>query len=104
MTSTVIINQKMKKLYGWINILLIVTFYFTTQPVHASIQNLATGTASTGTTTQVPTETSSTPVLTFTPSTTPSVTPTTTLMPLPAITLIFPASSNTSTVTITPVP
>jgi hypothetical protein len=104
MSTTRIMCQTMKKFHGWIFILFIFTFTISTQPVHAAIQYLATGTASTGTTTQTPTETSGTPELTFTPSTTPSITPTTTLMPLPVIKLIYPVSTNTSTVTITPVP
>ncbi|MFZ0535043.1 MAG: hypothetical protein WAM09_17885, partial [Anaerolineales bacterium] len=105
MSSTRNNIQTMKKFRGWISILILITFIITpSQPVHAAIQYLATVTAPTDTTTQPPTETPGTPALTFTPSTTPSDTSTTTLMPLPAITLIFPASTNTSTVTITPVP
>jgi hypothetical protein len=46
----------------------------------------------------------STPTNTSTYTATPADTPTTTLQPLPVITLIFPISSETSTPTITPKP
>ncbi len=52
--------------------------------------------------TQSTTGTASTPSLTITPSSIPSLSPTTTLMPLPVITLIFPESTKTSTATVTP--
>jgi hypothetical protein len=69
------------------------------KPVHAAVQHLATQSGTTGTVTQSPTGPSSTPPQTFTPTMTPSKTPTTTLIPLPAITLIFPASTITPTAT-----
>jgi hypothetical protein len=87
-----------------VSILLICIFIIiTTQHVQAAIMYLVTQSATAGTYTQSPTATSSTPSLTFTPSSTPTETPTTTLVPLPAITLIFPAPTNTSRSTITPV-
>jgi hypothetical protein len=46
----------------------------------------------------------STPTNTSTHTATPADTPTTTLQPLPVITLIFPVSTETSTPTITPKP
>ncbi len=55
-----------------------------------------------GTSTQTPSSTTVNPALTATPTPTYAPTATTTLVPLPAITLIFPAPTETSTPTITP--
>lgn len=91
------------------------------QPIYNSAVDLATATPTislqsqtpaatsgtpahthTPTTTPSQTATSGTPTHTFTPSLTTSQTPTTTLKPLPAITLIFPVSTSTFTATSTP--
>jgi hypothetical protein len=53
---------------------------------------------------KTPTSAQSTPTYSSTPSLTPSETPTTTLMPLPEITLIFPLMTATSTSSKTPQP
>lgn len=75
----------------------------TAQKVNADnlYQSSGTDTASTGS----PSVTQSTdnPVKSPTSSASPTITPTTTLVPLPVFTLVFPAPTNTSTATITPV-
>lgn len=72
--------------------------------VHAAIEQPINSAIllSTGTPTETVTQT--TPEHTATPSAVPSDTPTTTLLPLPAYTLIFPASTSTSSPTISPEP
>jgi hypothetical protein len=77
----------------------------TAQPIRAEILYQATQSGTPGTATQSSTGTSSTPSQTYTPTMTPSETATTTLIPLPEITLIFPVStpSPTATMTLTPV-
>lgn len=81
----------------------------TTTSTPTNVDYLPTTTL-TRTATVVPTRSSTTPsatipsvpTQTITPEYTPSHTPTTTLMPLPAITLIFPAHTVTNSVTSTP--
>ena len=90
----------MNKIVGTIGILLICFLFLSS----GRIAYAATLTPTARTGTPGPTETQGTPSQTFTPSATASQTPTTTLMPLPAITLIFPAATVTSTKTITPLP
>jgi hypothetical protein len=72
------------------------------QPVHAIVMYLATQSSTPGTATQSPTSAASTPSQSYTPAMTPTKTATTTLIPLPEITLIFPVSTPTPTATITP--
>ena len=74
------------------------------QQINHSFMDLTTVIPTGGGISQTPTVPSSPPAQTYTPSGTPSITPTTTLMPLPAITLIFPAPTDTSIVTRTPKP
>jgi hypothetical protein len=69
------------------------------QPVHAAISYLVTQTV-----TSLPTGRTSAQSQSNTPAMTPSKTATTTLIPLPAITLIFPASTPTPTATVTTTP
>ena len=81
----------------------------TTTPTSTNVVSIPTSTL-TRTATVVPTRSNPTPsataptgpTQTITPAYTPSQTPTTTLMPLPAITLIFPAYTATTTVTANP--
>ncbi len=96
-----------------INIMIInrVTIYFLlvcvllitgTQSIHAEVMYLPTQSITPGTVTRSPTGPPLTPSHSSTPLMTPSMTATTTLIPLPEITLVFPASTPTPTVTITP--
>ncbi len=74
------------------------------RPIHAEVLYQAAQSGTPGTATQRPTNTSGAPSQTYTAAMTPSNTATTTLIPLPEITLIFPVStpSATATVTLTP--
>jgi hypothetical protein len=71
---------------------------------YAAVEHQFTQTSTFSTNTQTTTAIPGTPTHTLTPSATPSNTPTAPLLPLPAITLIFPVSTNTSTSTNTPRP
>ena len=81
--------------------ILLISIFIVASP--QSLSNLAvdlsTVTPTNNPLTQTPTNTASTPSQTYTPSLTPTLTATTTLMPLPEITLNFPVATSTPTIT-----
>lgn len=70
--------------------------------ISASAVNAQSYTPTSTQTTKTPILATRTPSQTYTITVSPSVTPTTTLEPLPEITLQFPASTNNSVPTVTP--
>lgn len=80
-------------------LLILISIIATSKPVQAAVNYLVTVTATSTSNIPYPIATLSTPLNSVTPSGTQTITPTTTLVPLPAITLIFPAPTSTARVT-----